>query len=87
MLQDSVECDLLLTDVVMPTISGPELAKRVAEQWPSIKVLYMSGYTASAVFHHDVLERTAFFLPKPFTPEALAAKVREALDADRGDRS
>ena len=74
------KCDLLLTDVVMPTLNGPDLAARVTRHWPGIKVLYMSGYTPDAIVHHGVLEKGIFFLPKPFMPAALAAKVREVLD-------
>jgi len=80
-LQRVAECDLLLTDVIMPKINGPELAKRVAQRWPGIKVLYMSGYTTNAIVHHGVLNEGLFFLQKPFMPAALAAKVREVLDA------
>ena len=80
-LQRTARCALLLTDVVMPKFSGPEVAKRVAQHWPGIKVLFMSGYTTNAIVHHGVLDEGIFFLQKPFTPTALAAKVREALDA------
>src|SRR5271157_112334 len=80
-IQNTVKCDLLLTDVVMPKLNGPELAKRVAHHWPGIKVLYMSGYTTNAIVHHGVLNEGLFFLQKPFTPAALTAKVREVLDA------
>jgi len=80
-IQHTAECDLLLTDVVMPKIDGPELARRVARHWPRIKVLYMSGYTTNAIVHHGVLNEGLFFLQKPFMPAALAAKVREVLDA------
>ncbi|MEO6600707.1 MAG: GAF domain-containing protein [Polyangiaceae bacterium] len=71
--------DLLLTDVVMPQLSGAELAKRVALSRPDIKVLCMSGYTDDSVIRHGVLQNDMPFLQKPFTPESLAHKVREVL--------
>jgi DNA-binding NtrC family response regulator len=80
MLQRTPECALLLTDVVMPKLNGRELAKRVVQHWPGIKVLYMSGYTADAFLRESVLHEGLFFLQKPFTPTVLVAKVREVLD-------
>ena len=74
--------DLLITDVVMPGMSGRELANRVAELCPGIKVLYMSGYTDSAIVHQGELDEGANFMQKPFTTEGFARKVREVLDAD-----
>jgi CheY-like chemotaxis protein/two-component sensor histidine kinase len=74
-------CELLLTDIVMPKMRGPELAVRVGQRWPGIKVLYMSGYTTDAIVHHGVLDEGVFFLQKPFTPTELVTKVREVLDA------
>ena len=70
---------LLMTDVVMPGVSGRELAERVEKLRPGIKVLYMSGYTDQAVVHHGILENDAVLLQKPFTLATLAEKLREIL--------
>ncbi len=72
--------DLLLTDVVMPEMNGPEIAKELQWQYPALKVLFMSGYTENAIVHHGVLENNINFLHKPVTPHALAVAVRKALE-------
>jgi len=73
--------DLLLTDVVMPGMSGRLLAQRLAEHHPHLKVLFMSGYTDDAIVHHGVLTPDIAFLQKPFTPSTFARAVRDVLDA------
>jgi two-component system, cell cycle sensor histidine kinase and response regulator CckA len=72
--------NLLLTDVVMPQMSGPVLAKRIAACFPGVRILCMSGYTDDSILRHGVLEATMAYLQKPFTPETLTRKVREVLD-------
>jgi PAS domain S-box-containing protein len=71
---------LVLTDVVMPGMSGRELVEELAKRKPELKVLYMSGYTDDTVVHHGVLDRGIAFLQKPIMPDALGKKVREVLD-------
>ena len=73
---------LVLTDVVMPGLSGPDLTKQLLERRPWLKVVYMSGYTDEAIVQHGVLQPGIAFLHKPFTANALGRKVHEALDDD-----
>lgn len=72
--------DLMITDVIMPLMSGGDLAARLKAFRPEIKVLFMSGYTDTAIVHHGVLAPGTAFLEKPFTPQAVSRKVREVLD-------
>lgn len=68
--------DLLLTDVVMPDISGPDLARLAKQRWPDVRILYMSGYTDDEL---NDLDRDAGFIQKPFTPTELMAKIADML--------
>lgn len=71
---------LLLTDVVMPGLSGPKTAERLVVLRPGIRVLFASGYTADELGPHGVLDSSVAFIQKPFSPELLLARVHEVLD-------
>jgi two-component system cell cycle sensor histidine kinase/response regulator CckA len=73
--------DLLVTDVIMPGMTGPELVKRVAPMMPETKILYISGYTETLMGDNNAVDGQTAFLQKPFTARALAEKVRDVLDA------
>jgi CheY-like chemotaxis protein len=73
--------DLVLTDVIMPAMSGGELADQLAKQLPRIKVLFMSGHTDDVIMHHGVLKKGTEIVQKPFSPETLAKKVQQMLAA------
>ena len=80
--QQRDEIELVLTDVVMPEMSGKELADRLLRARPALRVLFMSGYTDDEIARHGVLEQGTRFLPKPFDAPTLLTKVRSVLDGD-----
>ena len=77
----------MLTDVVMPSMSGSELAERVTSLQPEMKVVYMSGYTDDAIGQYGVLDSDLHFIEKPFTADALGMKLREALGTAQSEGS
>ncbi len=83
--QEDVAIDLLLTDVVLPKMNGRQLAERVAHLRPSMKVLYMSGYSNDMVLQKGIIESLVHFLQKPVTPATLCKKVREVLGPEAND--
>ncbi len=78
--KNSNKIHLLITDVVMPIMSGKDLAERIKTFNPNIKVLFMSGYTADVIAHHGVLDQGVDFIAKPFSIKSLSTKVRKVLD-------
>lgn len=80
--QKDVTIDLLLTDVIMPRMSGKQLAIRLGQLHPFVKVLFMSGYTSNVIVHHGVVDDDVVLLQKPFTRDGIARKVRAVLDTD-----
>jgi CheY-like chemotaxis protein len=74
---------LVITDVIMPLMDGKVMAEWLTGTYPGLKILFTSGYTDDAISHHGVLEAGVEFLPKPYSPAALARKVRELLDEKR----
>jgi CheY-like chemotaxis protein len=78
--RDTGHIDLVFTDVVMPHMSGKELADRVRALYPYTRILFTSAYTENAISHQGVLDKGVALLQKPFTPSALAYRLRELLD-------
>jgi CheY-like chemotaxis protein len=77
--QQEQPVNLIVTDVIMPKMSGPQLAERVRDLWPNLRVLFLSGYTDRALVHHGLLDPARNFLQKPFTLDDLTSKVRAML--------
>ena len=72
--------NLLMTDKVMPGMNGKDLAERISEMQPGLKVLFMSGYTPDVIAHQGILDKDIHFIQKPFSMKGLSIKMREALE-------
>jgi CheY-like chemotaxis protein len=83
LMSEHSEIDVLLTDVVMPGISGPQLSAQILARRPDVRVVYMSGYTEEAIVHRGLVDSEIDFVQKPFNAETLGRKIREALDRRR----
>jgi CheY-like chemotaxis protein len=77
--------DLLITDLVMPQMSGVEVVERIRQERPEMRILFISGYTDRSLQMTESLPAKTGFLQKPFTPDVLAARVRMAIDRDGGE--
>jgi DNA-binding response OmpR family regulator len=73
--------DLVITDMILPGMSGQELAKRLTERYPTARILFVSGYTEEAIIHQGMLDEGTAFLQKPFRLRELAQKVRQVLNS------
>jgi YesN/AraC family two-component response regulator len=80
--RENGDIHLLLSDVVMPEMNGRDLAKNLLALYPGLKRVFMSGFTADVIAHQGVLEDGVNFIQKPFSKDALAAKVRDVLDGE-----
>jgi FixJ family two-component response regulator len=78
--QYSGEIDLMVTDVVLPEMSGKDLAEEMTGIRPNTRIMFMSGYTDDIIAHRGILDKGVHFIQKPFTPDSFARKVREVLD-------
>ena len=83
--EQSGTIDLLMTDVVMPEMNGRDLAKSLKAYYPTLKVLFMSGYTSNVIAHHGVLDQGVAFIQKPFSLKDLGGKLREVLEDKNGE--